>query len=309
MTTLKLGAVFPGQGAQSVGMLAELAEQFPAVTDRFAEASDVLGFDVWQMVQSGPAEVLAQTENTQPILLTASRAIWDVYTAEAGPEVAYVAGHSLGEYSALVCAGAMPFADGVALVRLRGQLMEAAVPAGQGGMAAIMGLEDQAVIELCNATQGVVVAANFNAPGQVVIAGSAEAVALAAEACKSAGAKRALVLDVSGPFHSPLMEAAKEEFARALAKVELQMPAVPIVQNVTAKVPADLAQLRENLLAQISAPVLWSASVERMVELGVNQFVEAGPGSVLAGLIRRISKATPTQGLATPDALAAAREL
>jgi [acyl-carrier-protein] S-malonyltransferase len=203
----------------------------------------------------------------------------------------------------------MQFADGVALVRLRGQLMEAAVPSGQGGMAAIMGLEDQTVIELCNATEGVVVAANFNAPGQVVIAGSAEAVAIAAEACKSAGAKRALVLDVSGPFHSPLMEAAKEEFARALAKVELQMPAIPIVQNVTAQVPADLAQLRENLLAQISAPVLWAASVERMVELGVNQFVEAGPGSVLAGLIRRISKASPTQGLATPDALAAAREL
>jgi len=299
---VSLGAVFPGQGAQSVGMLAELASQFPSVQEKFAEASDVLGFDVWHMVQEGPAEDLSATQNTQPILLTASAAIWDVWQNVA-PRPSYVAGHSLGEYSALTCAGSIAFADAVRLVRLRGELMEAAVPRGQGAMAAVMGLEDEQVADCCNAVDGVVVAANFNAPGQVVIAGAAAAVEAAAEQCKAAGAKRAVMLDVSGPFHSPLMEAAKDEFGAALAAVDVQMPAVPIVQNVTADVPADVAQLRENLLAQIAEPVLWSKCVLRMVDLGVDQFAECGPGSVLAGLIRRISKATPTVGLASVEGI------
>ncbi len=283
-------------------MLAELASQYPSVTEKFNEASDILGFDVWKMVQNGPAEDLSATQNTQPILLTASAAIWDVWQ-QYTPLPSYVAGHSLGEYSALACTGSIAFADAVRLVRLRGELMEAAVPRGQGAMAAVMGLEDEPVAACCEAVDGVVVAANFNAPGQVVIAGEAAAVESAAEACKTAGAKRAVMLDVSGPFHSPLMQAAKAEFGEALAAVDVRMPNVPIVQNVNADVPADAEQLRENLLAQIAAPVLWSKSVMHMVDLGVDRFAECGPGSVLAGLIRRISRGTPTVGLSSIDGI------
>jgi len=300
---MSLGAVFPGQGAQSVGMLADLAAQHSSIIDKFSQASDVLGFDVWKMVQEGPAEDLSATQNTQPILLAASAAIWDVWQNTA-PAPSYIAGHSLGEYSALACAGAMDFCDALRLVRLRGELMEAAVPRGQGGMAAVMGLDDEQVIACCAEVDGVVVAANFNAPGQVVIAGAAEAVSAAADACKNAGAKRAVILDVSGPFHSPLMAAAKDQFAKALNEVPMQMPLAPIVQNVNAQVPANIDELRANLLAQIAEPVLWSKCVEHMVKLGVTQFAECGPGSVLSGLIRRISKATPTVGLSTLDGLA-----
>lgn len=303
---MSLGAVFPGQGAQSVGMLAELAEQFDSIEARFDEASQALGFDMWQMVQNGPAEDLSATQNTQPVLLTASVAVWDVWRANAPPP-AYVAGHSLGEYSALTSAGAMSFVDAVKLVRLRGELMEAAVPRGQGAMAAVMGLEDDEIRECCEAVDGIVVAANFNAPGQVVIAGEAAAVEAGAEQCKAAGARRAVMLDVSGPFHSPLMAAAKEEFAEALNALALSMPEIPIVQNVNASVPSNLDELRANLLGQIAEPVLWSSCVTKMVELGVTEFVECGPGSVLAGLIRRISKATPTIGLGTPDGLQSAQ--
>ncbi|MEE4282074.1 MAG: ACP S-malonyltransferase, partial [Pseudomonadales bacterium] len=214
----------------------------------------------------------------------------------------FIAGHSLGEYSALTCAGALEFADAVKLVRLRGELMEAAVPRGQGAMAAVMGLQDEQVVACCETTSGVVVAANFNAPGQVVIAGAAAAVQEAADACKAAGAKRAVMLDVSGPFHSPLMASAKAEFAQALGAINLQMPAMQIVQNVSGDIPANVDQLRDNLLAQIAEPVLWTKSVNRMVEGGVDQFVECGPGNVLGGLIKRISKGTPTMSLSSPDA-------
>lgn len=297
---MTLAAVFPGQGAQSIGMLAELAKQHNSVGQKFQEASDLLGFDLWQMVQSGPALDLSATQNTQPILLTASAAIWEVWQSTAEPP-SFVAGHSLGEFSALACAGAMSFADAVQLVRLRGELMEAAVPRGQGAMAAIMGLDDALVETCCTEIDGVVVAANYNAPGQVVIAGAADAVSLAIEKLQGAGAKRALLLDVSGPFHSPLMAAAKQEFSAALQDIKLQMPQVPIVQNVTADVPADLTMLKENLVAQLAEPVLWSKCVEKMVAFGVSEFAECGPGKVLAGLIRRISKPTPTVSLATPD--------
>ncbi len=299
---MSIAAVFPGQGAQSVGMLAELAEQYPGVVDKFNQASEVLGFDMWRMVQDGPAELLSQTENTQPILLTASSAIWDVWQSSAQPPQ-YVAGHSLGEYSALVCAGALSFLDGVRLVRKRGELMEAAVPRGQGAMAAIMGLDDNAIQNACDGVAGVVEPANFNAPGQTVIAGAAAAVEAAAQACKDAGAKRAVMLDVSGPFHSPLMAAAQEEFTDALEQISLTMPKVAIVQNVDAQVPGDVQQLKENLIRQIAAPVQWSNSVQFMVGQGVSRFVECGPGNVLAGLIRRISKTTPTTGTASLDAL------
>ncbi len=303
---MTLGAVFPGQGAQSVGMLGELAENFPSIKDKFAEASDALGFDMWRLVQDGPAEDLSATQNTQPVLLTASMAIWDVWQ-QSGNLPSHVAGHSLGEYSALVCAGSMDFIDGVKLVRLRGQLMEAAVPRGQGAMAAIMGLQDDQVAACCEQVEGVVGPANYNAPGQVVIAGAAAAVDAAADQCKEAGARRAVLLDVSGPFHSPLMEAAKDEFGEALNLLDLRMPAMPIVQNVTAAIPEDVDVLRANLLAQIAQPVLWSSCVEQMVALGVTEFAECGPGSVLAGLIRRISRDTPTVGLAGLDGLEALR--
>ena len=208
-----IGAVFPGQGAQSVGMLSDVAAAYPQVETTFAEASEALGFDLWKMVQTGPAEQLSQTENTQPILLTASYALWQIWQQDA-PVPNFVAGHSLGEYSALVCAGALSFRDGVRLVNKRGQLMEAAVPRGQGGMAAIMGLDNTLIQECCDAVEGVVEPANFNAPGQTVIAGAADAVQVAADNCKEAGAKRAVMLDVSGPFHSPLMAAAQSEFCR-----------------------------------------------------------------------------------------------
>ena len=302
---MSLGAVFPGQGAQSVGMLAELAEAYPVVIDTFSRASDALGFDMWAMVQNGPAEDLSATQNTQPVLLTSSAAVWGVWTSQGG-SADFVAGHSLGEYSALCAAGSIEFEDAVRLVRLRGELMEKAVPRGQGGMAAVMGLEDAEVEACCASVEGVVVAANYNAPGQVVVAGAAEAVELAAEACKEAGAKRAVMLDVSGPFHSPLMAAAKDEFADALLATNVQMPNIPIVQNVNAGIPSDVDALRDNLLAQIAEPVLWSQCVSTMVVQGVSSFVEVGPGNVLAGLIRRISKPTPTQSLATPDGVAGA---
>ncbi|NKB97941.1 MAG: ACP S-malonyltransferase [Pseudomonadales bacterium] len=302
---MSLGAVFPGQGAQSVGMLAELAETYPSVVEKFSQASDALGFDTWAMVQGGPAEDLSATQNTQPLLLTASAAVWDVWRSQGG-SADYVAGHSLGEYSALVAAESIDFEAAVKLVRLRGELMEKAVPRGQGGMAAVIGLDDEEVKECCAKVDGVVVAANFNAPGQVVVAGATQAVAEAADACKAAGAKRAVILDVSGPFHSPLMAATKDEFAEALNAIDLRMPAIPIVQNVNASVPANLDELKASLLAQIAEPVLWSSCVQTMVSAGVGRFVEAGPGSVLAGLIRRISKATPTQSLATPKGISEA---
>ena len=302
---MTIGAVFPGQGAQSVGMLAELAQAYKSVGERFAEASEALGFDMWAMVQNGPAEDLSATQNTQPVLLTSSIAVWDVWQAQADAP-AFVAGHSLGEYSALCAAGSIGFAEAVKLVRLRGELMEKATPRGLGAMAAVMGLDDDAVKLCCSETEGVVVAANFNAPGQVVIAGEAEAVEAAAQQCKSAGAKRAVMLDVSCPFHSPLMTAAKIDFADALDGLELQMPNVPIVQNVNAGIPDSLQELRENLLAQIAEPVLWSRCIAAMLDRGVDRFVEVGPGNILAGLIRRISKGTPTQGLGTPDGVEAA---
>ncbi|MBT7333599.1 MAG: ACP S-malonyltransferase [Gammaproteobacteria bacterium] len=299
---MTLGAVFPGQGAQSVGMLADLAATYTTVVDKFSEASDVLGFDLWEMVQKGPPEDLSATQNTQPILLAASAALWDVWQKQS-PSPSYVAGHSLGEYSALTCAGALNFADALRLVRLRGELMEAAVPRGQGAMAAIMGLDDPQVVACCEHVEGVVVAANFNAPGQVVIAGATAAVEAAVVACKADGAKRAVLLDVSGPFHSPLMAAAQSEFAEALNRIPLTLPGIPIIQNVSAKVPNDLNELRTNLVAQIAEPVRWSECVNQMISLGVTDFAECGPGSVLAGLIRRISKSTPTSGLSKAGVL------
>lgn len=304
-----LAFVFPGQGSQAVGMLAELGAQHAVIGETFAEASAVLGYDLWALTQEGPAERLNQTDKTQPAILAASIALWRLWQAEGGAQPAFVAGHSLGEYSALVAAGCLPFADAVKLVELRGQLMQQAVPAGQGGMAAILGLDDDAVREACaEAAQGEVVSAvNFNAPGQVVIAGAAAAVERAIEACKARGAKRAMALPVSVPSHCALMRPAAEQFAAAVEAIDWQAPQIAIVQNTSAAVPASLDELKRDLLAQLYSPVRWVESVVVLAERGVTELVECGPGRVLSGLNKRCAKGVNTHNLDTPEAFAAAR--
>ena len=304
-----LAFVFPGQGSQTVGMLAELGAQHAVIRETFAEASAALGYDLWALTQEGPAELLNQTDKTQPAILAASVALWRLWLAEGGAQPAFVAGHSLGEYSALVAAGSLAFADAVRLVELRGQLMQQAVPAGQGGMAAILGLDDDAVRAACaEAAQGEVVSAvNFNAPGQVVIAGSAAAVERAIEACKARGAKRAMALPVSVPSHCALMRPAAEKFAAAVEAIDWQLPQIAIVQNTSAQVPADLAVLKRDLLEQLYSPVRWVESVVLLAERGVTELVECGPGKVLSGLNKRCAKGVNTYNLDTPEAFAAAR--
>ena len=304
-----LAFVFPGQGSQSLGMLAELGAQHALVRDTFAEASSALGYDLWALVQEGPEERLNQTDKTQPAILTASIARWRLWQAEGGAAPAYVAGHSLGEYSALVAAGSLGFAEAVKLVERRGQLMQEAVPAGTGGMAAILGLEDADVLAACaEAAQGDVVSAvNFNAPGQVVIAGAAAAVERAIEACKARGAKRAVALPVSVPSHCALMRPAAERFAEAVEAIAWQAPQIALVQNVSAQVPADLATLKRDLLAQLYSPVRWVETVQLLAAKGVSDLVECGPGKVLAGLNKRCAKGVNTHNLDSADAFAAAR--
>ena len=304
-----LAFVFPGQGSQSLGMLAELGAQYPLILDTFKEASDALGYDLWALTQQGPEEQLNQTDKTQPAILTASIALWRLWQAEGGAKPAFVAGHSLGEYSALVAAGSIAFVDAVKLVERRGQLMQQAVPAGQGGMAAILGLEDADVLAACaEAAQGDVVSAvNFNAPGQVVIAGSATAVERAIEACKARGAKRAMALPVSVPSHCALMKPAAERFAESVEALSWQAPQIPLVQNVSAAVVSDLGTLKADLLAQLYSPVRWVESMVRLSEQGVTDLIECGPGKVLSGLNKRCVKGINTHNLDTPDAFAAAR--
>ena len=305
-----LAFVFPGQGSQSLGMLAELGAQQHVIIDTFTEASAALGYDLWALTQQGPEEQLNQTDKTQPAILAASVALWRLWQAEGGPRPAFVAGHSLGEYSALAAAGSLPFADAVKLVELRGQLMQQAVPAGQGGMAAILGLEDADVLAACaEAAQGEVVSAvNFNAPGQVVIAGSAAAVERAIEACKAKGAKRAMALPVSVPSHCDLMRPAAERFAASVEAIAWQAPQIPLVQNVSAAVVAELDALKRDLLAQLYSPVRWVESMVALGDRGVTSLVECGPGKVLSGLNKRCVKGVSTYNLDTPEAFAATRD-
>ncbi|MEH6482563.1 MULTISPECIES: ACP S-malonyltransferase [Pseudomonas] len=307
--TASLAFVFPGQGSQSLTMLAEQGAQQPLVLDTFAEASAALGYDLWALTQQGPEEQLNQTDKTQPAILTASVALWRLWLAEGGATPAFVAGHSLGEYSALVAAGSLELADAVKLVEHRGQLMQQAVPAGQGGMAAILGLEDADVLAACaEAAQGEVVSAvNFNAPGQVVIAGSAAAVARAIEACKARGAKRAMALPVSVPSHCELMRPAAERFAEAVQAINWQAPKIALVQNVSAAVVADLDVLKNDLLAQLYSPVRWVESMVCLADQGVTDLVECGPGKVLSGLNKRCVKGVNTHNLETPEAFVATR--
>ncbi|WP_256852483.1 ACP S-malonyltransferase [Pantoea sp. Fr+CA_20] len=282
--------VFPGQGSQTVGMLTELAAAYPAVEATFREASDVLGYDLWQLVSQGPAEALNKTWRTQPALLAASVAIYRVWQQQGGKQPALMAGHSLGEYSALVCAGVLDFADAIKLVELRGKLMQEAVPEGTGAMQAIIGLDDAAIAKACEeSAQGEVVSpVNFNSPGQVVIAGNKDAVERAGAACKAAGAKRALPLPVSVPSHCALMKPAADKLALTLENITFNAPVVPVINNVDVKAETDADAIRHALIRQLYSPVRWTESVEAMAAQGVTQLFEMGPGKVLTGLTKRI---------------------
>ena len=287
----KFAMVFPGQGSQAVGMLAELAGDYPIVQETFKQASEVLGYDLWQLVQEGPAEELNKTWQTQPALLTASVAVYRVWQQkypELKPEV--MAGHSLGEYSALVCAGVLDFQDAVKLVELRGKLMQQAVPEGTGAMYAIIGLDNDAIISACKqAEQGEVVSAvNFNSPGQVVIAGAKAAVERAAALCKEAGAKRALPLAVSVPSHCALMKPAADQLSVSLESITLKEAGVSVLNNVDVKNEIEADAIRNALVRQLYSPVRWTETVEKMAQNGVEVLVEVGPGKVLNGLTKRI---------------------
>jgi len=286
---INLAFVFPGQGSQKMGMLQDARE---ASADLFAEASSVLGYDLWDLVENGPEDQLNQTEYTQPALLTASIALLRLAQARGLPSPDAVAGHSLGEYSALVAAGVLQFADAVMLVQKRGQFMQTAVPIGEGGMAAVLGLDDEQVREVCiAASQGEVVqAVNYNAPGQVVIAGNNAAIERAIKGCKEAGAKRAMALSVSAPFHSELMKPAAEELKGVLNEVNFAKPKIIVVQNVDAAVHDDPEEIRENLIKQMYGAVLWTDTVLMMKQIGVTTLIECGPGKVLTGLTKRIDK-------------------
>jgi len=302
---MTMAFVFPGQGSQSVGMLGELAGAYPAVGETFAEASAVLGYDLWQVVAEGPADQLNQTHITQPAMLAAGTAVWRIWQAEGGARPALMAGHSLGEYSALVCAGAMGFADAISLVAERGRLMQAAVPAGTGAMAAILGLDDDVVRQVCaDAAQGEVVqAVNFNSPGQVVVAGNQAAVERAMAAAKAAGAKRAVSLPVSVPSHCALMEPAARQLAERLRQVELRAPEIPVLHNCDVQSHADADGIRAALEQQLYNPVRWVETIRAMAAQGVDTLVECGPGKVLVGLNKRIEKGMAAKAVFDPETL------
>ncbi|QCR36438.1 ACP S-malonyltransferase [Nissabacter sp. SGAir0207] len=308
MTTFAM--VFPGQGSQALGMLADLAAQYPIVEETFSQASAALGYDLWQLVQQGPAEELNKTWQTQPALLAASVAIWRVWQQQGGAMPTMLAGHSLGEYSALVCAGVLEFQEAIRLVELRGKLMQEAVPEGTGAMSAIIGLDNDAIAKACEASaEGQVVSpVNFNSPGQVVIAGNKEAVERANAACKAAGAKRALPLPVSVPSHCALMKPAAEKLAQALESVTFSAPAIPVVNNVDVKSETSPEAIRSALVRQLYSPVRWTESVEFMAANGVAHLIEVGPGKVLTGLTKRIVDTLTAAAVNDPASLSAALE-
>ncbi|UTW05095.1 ACP S-malonyltransferase [Amphritea atlantica] len=300
-----LAFVFPGQGSQHLAMLAELAAEHSVIQETFAEASEVLGYDLWELTQNGPEADLNQTDRTQPALLTAGVALWRLWQQQGGAVPEMMAGHSLGEYTALVCAGAIGFKDAVNLVRLRGEFMQQAVPAGTGAMAAILGLADDAIQAACVAAAGdeVVSPVNFNCPGQVVIAGNKAAVERAIEGCKEAGAKRAIPLPVSVPSHCVLMKPAAVQMAEELKKIDISMPDIKVVQNFTAKEPVSVDELVDNLLAQLYSPVLWTDSVQNMIQQGIESTVECGPGKVLSGLNKKVQRTLAVAAINDPAGL------
>ena len=306
---MTLAVVFPGQGSQSVGMLAALGAAEPVVRATFDEASQVLGYDLWQLAQAGPEELLNSTERTQPAMLTAGIAVFRAWRGRGAPDPAMLAGHSLGEFTALVAAEAIGFADAVALVQFRGRVMQEAMPAGKGAMAAILGLDDAEVEAACQeaAAGEVVEAVNYNSPGQIVIAGHAGAVARAVEAAKARGAKRAMLLAVSVPAHSSLLVAAGERLAERLAGVEIRVPRWPVYALGLARHDSPAA-IRAQVVAQLSSPVRWSDTVRDMIARGATQLVECGPGKVLTALNRRVdkNKDIAMQAIDDPATLAAA---
>ena len=285
--------VFPGQGSQSLGMLSELVVDFPSILETFKQASDVLGYDLWHVVQHDESK-LNQTHITQPALLAASYALFKVLTEQGRDLPAYMAGHSLGEYSALVCAGVIQFSDAIKLVEARGQFMQQAVPQGSGAMYAIIGLDDDKIIASCETaqqqSQEVVSAVNFNSPGQVVIAGTTEAAKIAAELCKEAGAKRALPLAVSVPSHCALMRPAADKLAAMLESIAFSAPLVPVINNVDVAAPTEPEQIKQALVEQLYSPVRWTETVLELAKNGVDTLYEVGPGKVLTGLVKRIDK-------------------
>ncbi|MAC46752.1 ACP S-malonyltransferase [Oceanospirillum beijerinckii] len=309
--TQSLAFVFPGQGSQAVGMLSELADRYAVVRTTFEEASQILGYDLWQLVQEGPAETLNQTDKTQPAILTASVALWRVWQELEGPRPSVVAGHSLGEYSALVCAGAIGFADAVRLVKLRGEFMQEAVPEGVGAMSAILALADDKIEEACQLTaEGDVVSpVNYNCPGQVVIAGNKAAVERAGAKCQEFGAKKVVPLPVSVPSHCALMKPAAERLAAELDNIVIEEPRIPVVQNVDGQPQTNVDTIRENLLAQLYSPVRWVSCMQYMIDQGVDTTVECGPGKVLSGLNKKIQRSLKVLAVNDPEALTSTIEL
>ena len=306
--TTKLAIVFPGQGSQSVGMLADLYAEFDIVKQTFTEASDALGYDLWTLVANGPEADLNETQRTQPALLTASVAVWRLWQQLGGVQPAYFAGHSLGEYSALVCAGVLSLSDAVKLVEKRGNYMQQAVPAGVGAMSAIIGLDDAAIAAACEqAAQGEVVSpVNYNSPGQVVIAGHKAAVERAGELCKAAGAKRALPLPVSVPSHCALMQPAAEKLATDLAALNFNHAVIPVVNNVDVVTTNDAAAIKDALVRQLYSPVRWTETIEWLAAQGVTDVLELGAGKVLSGLTKRINKELTTGSVGDVASLQAA---
>lgn len=307
---MSLAFVFPGQGSQSVGMLSALAESNPLVVETFTEANDALGMDLWSLVQNGPEDALNQTTNTQPAMLAAGVATWRVWQEKSGAVPAVMAGHSLGEYTALVCAGSLAFADAIKLVADRGRFMQEAVPTGEGAMAAIIGLDDDGVQSLCeaNAANDVLSPVNFNSPGQVVIAGSAAAVQRAVDGAKAAGAKRALLLPVSVPSHCQLMHGAAARMAERLADIELTVPTIPVIHNFNVQVEKTPESIKQALVSQIEQPVRWVEIIQKMAADGVDKLVECGPGKVLVGLNKRIDKSMNTWAIYDAETMTAALE-
>ena len=310
MTDSRLAFVFPGQGSQSIGMLAELAELHPQIRETFAEASEGAGVDLWALSQGGPEEQLNRTEFTQPALLAASIAVWRLWNAQGGAQPAVLAGHSLGEYTALVAAGALTLHDGAHLVRLRGQLMQDAAPTGVGAMAAVLGAEDALVLDVCAEAAGsqVVVPANFNSPGQIVIGGDAAAVDRALALLAEKGVRKAVKLAVSVPSHTPLMREAANRLEAVMNGLAWQQPALPVVQNVDAQVHDGVDAIRQALVQQLYQPVQWTGCVQALAARGVSRVAECGPGKVLTGLVKRIDKNIEGRPLATPADFAGALE-
>lgn len=311
--TKKIALVFPGQGSQSVGMLADLYAEYAIVRETFAEASAALGYDLWALVANGPEADLNETHRTQPALLTASVAVWRLWQQQNGTAPAFLAGHSLGEYSALVCAGVLSLTDAVKLVEKRGQYMQTAVPAGTGAMSAIIGLDDALIAKACSeAAQGEIVSpVNYNSPGQVVIAGHKAAVERANELCKAAGAKRALPLPVSVPSHCALMRPAAEQLSTDLQSLHFHTPVISVVNNVDVAVATDAATIQDALVRQLFSPVRWTETIEFLAAQGVTEVIELGAGKVLSGLIKRINKellTTSVHDVASFQAALAAKE-